>query len=107
MSKYCTSCGEQIEDSCNYCTQCGTLTMNKERFTYNNKSENNANYGHTSYYDNSAATNNYGGKYNASIGGATTNVRYSKLVKYMNASFAIGVGVVIAFVAMLVWISIR
>ena len=87
MNKYCTKCGAEIEEACKYCTECGVMTVDKSKFTYSNKSMNNPTY--------------YMGS-----GNTCANERYGKLVKYINATFAIGIGVVIAFVALLVWISL-
>lgn len=87
MSKYCTKCGTELEDSCKYCTSCGVMVTNPEQFTYSNKSMNNPTY--------------YMGS-----GAKTINKKYGMLVKNINAAFAIGVGVMVAFVALLIWLSL-
>lgn len=89
MSKYCSSCGHEIEETSKYCTECGVMNSDVSKYTYSNKT-----FKEPSLY-------NYKGH-----GDAAVNEKYSKLVKNINASFAIGVGVVIAFVALLVWISL-
>ena len=89
MSKYCTSCGAVIEDSCKYCTECGVMSVDKASFTYSNRT-----FKEPSLYN-----------HKRSSGDTIVNEKYSKLVKNINASFAIGVGVIVAFVALLVWIS--
>ena len=86
MNKYCTKCGAEIEDSCKYCTECGVMTIDTNKFTYSNKSMNNP--------------TNYMGS-----GATTVNEKYGMLVKNINAAFAIGVGVVVAAVALLIWIT--
>ena len=89
MSKYCTSCGHEIEESSKYCTACGVMYSDSKNFTYNNRTFKEPSlYNHKGHSD------------------VAVNENYSKLVKNINASFAIGVGVVIAFVALLVWISL-
>jgi len=87
MNKYCTKCGAEIENNCKYCTECGVMTVDKSKFTYYYKSINNPTY--------------YMGS-----GNTCANEKYKKLVKNIDATFAIGIGVVVAFVALLVWISL-
>lgn len=87
MNKYCTNCGKEIEESYKYCTECGVMNVDKSKFTYYYKSMNNPTY--------------YMGSGNTCV-----NKKYNKLVKNINATFAIGVGVLVAFLAMLVWISL-
>ncbi|MBO5143675.1 MAG: zinc ribbon domain-containing protein [Clostridia bacterium] len=89
MSKYCSSCGHEIEEKTKYCTECGVMHSDSSSYTYSNRT-----FKEPSLY-------NYKGHSDTGV-----NVKYSKLVKNINASFAIGVGVLIAFVALLVWISL-
>lgn len=89
MNKYCTSCGATLENECKYCTECGVMAADKTTFTYNNKT-----FKEPSLY-------NYKGHSDAGV-----NPVYSKTVKSINAAFAIGVGILIASVALLVWISL-
>lgn len=86
MSKKCPKCGSQIEDSCKYCTECGVMNVDRKNFTYYNRSINNP-----TYYLGSGAT--------------TINKKYGMLIKNINATFAIGVGVAVAAVALLLWIT--
>ena len=90
MSKYCTNCGAEIEDTCKYCTECGVMSVDKSTFTYDNKT-----FKEPSLYYHKGRS-----------GDTMVNERYSKLIKNMNASFAIGVGVIVAFVALLIWLSL-
>lgn len=87
MNKYCTKCGTQLEKDYNYCTECGVMNVDKSKFTYYNKSINNPTY--------------YLGS-----GNTCANEKYGKLVKNINATFAIGIGILVAFIALLVWISL-
>lgn len=89
MSKKCDCCGTIIEDGCHYCTHCGVLSVDKSSFTYNNRT-----YKEPSLYN-----------YKNSVGTGETNVKYSKLVKNINATFAIGVGVIVAAIGLLLWIT--
>ena len=89
MSKHCNCCGTTIEDNCKYCTECGVMATDKNTFTYSNRT-----FKEPSLY------------YHKHSGNTVVNESYSKLVKNINASFAIGVGVIIAFVILLVWISL-
>ena len=89
MKKYCSSCGSEVEEKSKYCTSCGIMCADKKSFTYNNKT-----FKEPSLY-------NYKGHSAEKI-----NENYSKLIKNIDASFAIGVGVIVAFVALLIWISL-
>lgn len=89
MGRYCTNCGAEIENANKYCTECGVMAADKNTFTYSNRT-----FKEPSLYNHKGASD------------TAVNENYSKLVKNINASFAIGVGVVIAFVALLVWISL-
>ena len=89
MSKKCECCGTIIDDGNNYCTHCGVLWVDKSNFTYDNKT-----YKEPSLYN-----------YKNSLGNGETNVRYSKLVKYINATFAIGIGVAVAAIVLIAWIT--
>ena len=88
MSKKCTSCGSQIGDNCKYCTECGTMQSDRSQFTYYNKSIKNP-----TYYMGSGST--------------TINKKYGMLIKNMNMIFAIGIGVVVAFVGLVAWITFK
>lgn len=89
MSKCCASCGAKLENECKYCTECGVMAADKSTFTYNNRT-----FKEPSLY-------NYRGHSDVAVNG-----RYTKLVKNINAAFAIGCGIVVAFVTLLVWISL-
>lgn len=88
MSKKCTKCGAIIEDGCHYCTECGVMATNKKQFTYYNRSINNPTY--------------YMGS-----GAKTINKKYGMLIKNMNMAFAIGVGVIVAFIGFVIWITLK
>lgn len=88
MSKYCTNCGQLVEESCKYCTECGVLATDKKTFTYNNRT-----FKEPSLYNHKG------------ISDTAINTDYSKLVKNINASFAIGVGVVVGAVVLMIWLT--
>lgn len=89
MSKHCANCGAEIENSCKYCTECGVMSSDKSTYTYCNRTFNEPSlYKHNGMSD------------------TVVNDKYGKLVKNINATFAIGVGILVAFVGLLVWISL-
>ena len=89
MSKYCASCGAEIENANKYCTECGVMSVDKSSFTYSNRT-----FKEPSLYNHKPS------------GDTAVNQNYSKLVKNINTTFAISIGVIVAFVALLVWISL-
>lgn len=90
MSKHCENCGAEIGENCKYCTECGVMSTDKSTFTYSNRT-----FKEPSLYNYKVSSD------------TVVNQKYSKLVKNMNATFAIGVGILVAFVALLIWLSVK